>query len=235
MWTLKIEIDCSKWILGSRTKKFDIRALTYPISYHHYGNKIYVYGILHLFGNDLNKKEFVKDLKKDPRFVSMEQNDDILIGQIIEDSRYSPTYGPGVFPIEPVYIDHNGQEVWTLGSWKKEELVKISQLAEKYHKEVLLKFKQSKVKYASILNVLPNLSEKQKQAMDLAIRAGYYNFPKKIRLIELANEMKVSYSTFQAHLKKAEKKLIPHIFRKASYNLDEINSYDKNKDDGKDD
>jgi len=231
MWTLKIEIDCSKGILGSRTKKFGITALAYPVSYHHVKEKIYVYGILHLFGDEENKRWFLEDLKKDPRLVNYELQGDMIIAQIIEDSRYAPTYGPGVFPIEPVYIDQNGQEVWTIGAWKKEDLVKISQLAEKYHHEILLKLKKSKVRYASLLNVLPDLSEKQKKAMDLAIKAGYYNFPKKIKMVELAKEMKISYSTFQAHLKKAEKKLIPRIFRKANYKLEEINSYDKNKDD----
>ena len=72
----------------------------------------------------------------------------------------------------------------------------------------------------SLLSILPNLSEKQKIAMDLAIKSGYYDFPKKIRLVELAKEMRIAYSTFQAHLKKAEQKLIPYVFKRANYHME---------------
>ena len=49
--------------------------------------------------------------------------------------------------------------------------------------------------------------------MELAINAGYYNYPKKITLPELAKKMKISYSTFQAHLKKAEGKIFPLVLK----------------------
>lgn len=228
MWILKAKINCSEGILGSRTKKFKIDMLAYPIFSHCIGNKIYLYNIFHLFGNEMNKKRFLKDLKKDPRFINFEQNGDMIITQIIEDSKYMPAYGPEVFPIEPVFIYKNGKEIWSLGSWKKNALIKASQLFSKYHRGVLLKLSKSKVQYVSLINVFPNLSKKQKTTMNLAIKSGYYDFPKKIKLIELAREMKVSYSTFQAHLKKAEQKLIPHIFKRRGWDHDQTREWDKN-------
>ena len=48
--------------------------------------------------------------------------------------------------------------------------------------------------------------------MNLAIKHSYYDYPRKIELEKLADIMKISYSTYQAHLRKAEKKLLPFFF-----------------------
>ena len=58
----------------------------------------------------------------------------------------------------------------------------------------------------------PELTEKQKQAMNLAIKQGYYNYPRKISIEQLAKLSKLSFSTFHAHLRKAEQKLLPFFF-----------------------
>ena len=54
----------------------------------------------------------------------------------------------------------------------------------------------------------------QKRAVELAIEKGYYEIPRKIELKELADLMGISYSTYQVHLRKAERNLIPHFFEK---------------------
>jgi predicted DNA binding protein len=46
----------------------------------------------------------------------------------------------------------------------------------------------------------------------LAIKNGYYSSPRKINVKELAKISKLSFSTFQVHLRKAEEKLIPYFF-----------------------
>jgi predicted DNA binding protein len=55
------------------------------------------------------------------------------------------------------------------------------------------------------------MPEKQKQAMNLAIKNGYYNYPRKTNLDNLAKIAKVSKQTFQENLRKAENKLIPSL------------------------
>ena len=59
--------------------------------------------------------------------------------------------------------------------------------------------------------IQPNISEKQMDSMKLAIREGYYNFPRKTDLNKLAEKKKVSKQTFQENLRKAENKLIPFL------------------------
>jgi predicted DNA binding protein len=65
-----------------------------------------------------------------------------------------------------------------------------------------------------IYSVLPNLTDKQKQAFDLAVESGYYGYPKKVKLISLAKRVGISLSTFQFHLANAEAKLMPFFSKK---------------------
>jgi len=60
---------------------------------------------------------------------------------------------------------------------------------------------------------LPELTQKQKRALEIAINNGYYDYPKKIKMEKLAKIMGVSYSTYQQHLKTAEGKIVPSIYK----------------------
>lgn len=53
-----------------------------------------------------------------------------------------------------------------------------------------------------------DLTEKQLEALNLALKEGYFNTPKGIDLSELSARMKVSKATFLEHLKKAERKIL---------------------------
>ena len=77
----------------------------------------------------------------------------------------------------------------------------------------VLKFKQEKISNISFTKLLPELTKNQKTALEIAINKGYYNYPKKIKMEELAKIRGISYSTFQAHLKKAEGKILPEVYR----------------------
>jgi len=56
-----------------------------------------------------------------------------------------------------------------------------------------------------------NLTAKQEQALKLAIQRGYYEWPKKVTLEELAGMSGITRVTFQNHLRKAEEKAIPRL------------------------
>ena len=67
-----------------------------------------------------------------------------------------------------------------------------------------------------VLNILPKLTEKQEKAVYLAIKSGYYEYPRKTDVKGLAFKEGLSFSTFQEHLRKAENKLIPFAIKKSS-------------------
>jgi len=60
-------------------------------------------------------------------------------------------------------------------------------------------------------HIMPKLSNKQKEAIQLAVKEGYFDFPRKINLEGIAKRMKISKQTLQQHLRIAEKKLVPFL------------------------
>ena len=77
----------------------------------------------------------------------------------------------------------------------------------------VLKFKEEKISNINFTKLLPELTKNQKKALEIAINAGYYNYPKKIKMETLAKRMGIAYSTYQAHLKKAEGKILPEVYK----------------------
>ncbi len=215
MWTAKIKINGEKALIGSRTKKFNVSVSGYPISFYEKKNGIYVYLIGFIFGNELNKKRFIDDLKKDKRVLYIEGKNDFFIGQIREPSKFRQIYHHRIVHLEPVMIKEDGSELWSIGSWNKQELINFIKLVKKTHNGELLKIKQEKIKNFSIISMQPELTLKQRTAIELAIRYEYYNYPRKIELKKLARLMNLSYSTYQAHLRKAEQKLLPFFFARS--------------------
>lgn len=59
--------------------------------------------------------------------------------------------------------------------------------------------------------VLPHLSEKERLVLTTAIRAGYYEYPRKISATELAEQLGYSKSTAIEYLRKAENKIITTV------------------------
>lgn len=55
------------------------------------------------------------------------------------------------------------------------------------------------------------LTRKQLEALNLAVANGYYTWPRRISLAELAALVGLSRRTFQDHLRKAEAKLMPNL------------------------
>ncbi len=53
------------------------------------------------------------------------------------------------------------------------------------------------------------LTSKQEHALSLAVEKGYYSWPRKVTLEELAQVAKTSRKVYQEHLRKAEGKLMP--------------------------
>jgi len=109
-----------------------------------------------------------------------------------------------------VVLSPDGYWLWEIASWDKKVLMNAFKHVKKHHGAKLLQLKQGKINNITVTGIIPKITTKQRQALKLAIDSGYYDYPKKIGLVELAKKMKLSYSTFQAHLKKAEGKLLKY-------------------------
>ncbi|MHA1827770.1 MAG: helix-turn-helix domain-containing protein [Candidatus Heimdallarchaeaceae archaeon] len=214
MWVAKIKLNGEKGSIGSRTKKFGVSVSGYPVSSYKTKKGIYVYLVGFILGREDDKKRFIRDIKRGEKTQHFEIKGDLIIAQILEPPRLEQMYSHKLINLKPIIIDEKGFNYWTLGSWDKKELIKFVRVVEREYKGELISINQEKIEDFSIIHIQPKLTNKQKQAMDMAIKYGYYDYPRKIDVQKLAKLSKLSFSTFHAHLRKAEQKLLPYFFNR---------------------
>ena len=211
MWVAKIKLkhDC---IIGNRCKKFGIMMQALELNEEKEKGKVLTSSVHQLIGDPKNITRFVNDLRKDKRTKYLELNGQTLF--LIDTARKKPVseFSRKMFVVKPVLIDVQGYEHWEIASHKKEELMGFVQNV----KPITDVFELSSIKNTPLQNVyfpkvMPELTELQKKALELAIKEGYYPAPKKIGLRQLAKIMRVSLATYQKHLQKAESKVIPDV------------------------
>lgn len=222
MWILKFK-SREEWnIYNQRTLKFNVKLQFYSRNYYIQGKKAYFINSGIIIGKEKNKEGFFSDLKKDKKIKDIEINHDFFISNYFEklDSKrveaLKTVYNQKIIFLKPVIINEQGWEEWEIASFNREDLTKIIKIAEKFGKDKfkLMFLKEQKINDLMIYSILPDLTGQQKTAFNLAIESGYYGYPKKIRLVDLAKIMKISLSTFQFHLAKAEAKLMPFFSKK---------------------
>lgn len=212
MWVAKIKYSSKNTLIGKRAYKYNVDVFGFPISFSEHKNKIIVHITGTIFGKEKDKKDFVKNLKKDKRTYNFELNEDFFIGTIIEPSFGKIIYNKDILHTQPAFISKEGFEKLTLGSFNRTALTKVINILEKKYGGKLISIQNKKIKSISIMNVRPELTEKQRKALELAIENGYYHSPRKIDIKQLSKLSGLSFSTFQVHLRKAEGKIIPYSF-----------------------
>lgn len=212
MWVAKIKTDASKSFFGQRAIKHKITAAAYPLRSWKKGKHLFALVQGYLVGPERNKRTFLEELRKMGRLPYLEAKDNFLIAVIEDEPRAEPLYDPAIIWLKPAAISHTGYELWELASWKKEPLQRVIELAQKHLDGKLLKLTEEKVGNIGIVSILPELTGKQRRALELAVEHGYYEYPRKIEVQQLAKLMKTSYATYQAHLRKAERALVPFLF-----------------------
>ena len=209
MWVAKIRLkhDC---IIGNRCKKFKVVMQSLDLNEEKKNNKVLTSSIHQLVGNEKNIKRLVNDLKRDKKTEFIEFNGQTLF--LVETAKKKPVshFSKKMFFVKPVVIDAQGNEHWEIASHLKEELMgfinKVKPLVNEFD---LLSLKNTSLQNVYFPKVMPNLTVLQKKALELAIKEGYYEAPKKTNLRALAMLSKVSLATYQKHLQKAESKVIP--------------------------
>lgn len=212
MWAAKVKISGEEGLLGNLAKKYNVSVAGYPISIKKKSHFIVVDVLGLLFGKDNNKKGFIKELGKAKEVKNLEINGDFIVMQVIDPKELEPAYPSGIIPLEPIVIESNGDNIYNIGGWNRAELNKfINFLYKKYSGKVSIsKIEDRKISNFSIVSLRPELTDKQKEAFDLAIKNDYYSYPRKTSIEKLAKISGVSFSAFHAHLRKAEKKLLPY-------------------------
>lgn len=213
MWVLKLKLSAKNQFLGSLAIKHKVSMTGYPLSYYKDKKFLYLVSAGILFGAEKNKKDLIKDAKSRKEMVEFEKNGDFVITVTKQPLFTEPVYHPKIIRPRPVIINKDGFHIWELASFEKHLLEKVLGFAKKYLDGKIISFRQERLSNIHFTKMVPDLTQKQKRAMELAINKGYYEYPKKVKMENLAKMMKISYATYQAHLKKAEGRLIPSIFK----------------------
>ncbi|MEK6973403.1 MAG: helix-turn-helix domain-containing protein [archaeon] len=212
MWLLELKIkhDC---VIGNRCEKFSCETFSLPLTQWTEDNYEYVIGQHALIGDRKNVNLFIRDLRKDPSVFKLERKGNVVC--VLEGHKGlkipARIYNQKIFFIKPVFIDKKGYEHWEMASFEKETLLDyLDELKkQKSIRFELKKITKSKLESVFVTKVMPMLTEKQEKAFELALNEGYYVFPRKIGLKGLAKLSRISLSSFQECLRRAEAKIIP--------------------------
>jgi len=214
MWQAILKLNHLDCPIVTRAVKFGINVYSYPSTWYEIDNNKYVTTICFFEGEDEEKKQkFLEDLKKDPLITKLEISGNIFTYEynLFDDGEHVQLYYDGRMVLtKPVINSLEGYEYWSVASWEKNNITKFVKELEKHmdYCEVQKIFK-GQLKDVYFPNLMPNIPPAQKHALMLAYKHGYYTYPKKINIQELAEKSGVGVSTFQENLRKAEIKLMP--------------------------
>lgn len=208
MWIAKIRLkhDC---ILGNRCEKFGVILQSVAFSVFNQNGKVISSSMHNVIGDEKRIDLFVKDLEKDKNVIKLERKENMFLLLEKANKKAVSHHTPKIIFVKPTLIDTNGYEHWEIGSWEKKEISKfINDVKKEIEDFNLLKFVNVNIDNIFFPKLMPNLTDKQKQAVELAILEGYYENPRRTDLRKLAKLMKLSLSTYQQHLRVAEEKLL---------------------------
>lgn len=210
MWIARIALkhDC---LLGNRCEKFKVTLQSVAFSAFKEGSKTMTSSMHCMSGDAKNMDDFVADLKKDKNAVKLERKGDTFFLLEMANVKAVEFYTPKIIFVKPVVVDSNGRELWEIGTWEREELMKfVENVKQKISDFKLMNFHKIAIDNVFFPKLMPDLTAKQKRAIELAVGAGYYKTPRETDLRKLAKFMGISLSTYEQHLRAAEEKLIPN-------------------------
>src|SRR3989344_125525 len=212
MWIAKIKNDPKDCVTMPKVVKHGITVYATPGNSYNDGKNVYNTGFLVLRGPEKNKKAFILDLKRDKRVMKLEVNKDLVVMLEKRNLRYASFRSKHIMVIKPIYCNpHDGLEYWEIFSWDKKHINHFLNDISQVGTPKLISIKKIKLQDIYHFHLSPNLTSKQKEAIELATEFGYYSVPRKVELEPLAQKMKISRQAFSEHLRKAEAKLIPAL------------------------
>ncbi len=222
MWVAKFTVTHKGSLTSPLTTKHNVTMLVFPLNSYKEKNKIYISAAHLILGKEENKKEYFKDTIKNPRIIEYDLCGDLLIYSFwapLKNTHLQQWITPNIMFLKPTVIGPDGIQHFTIGSWKKENLSKVMNKMKPNCKTFELEsLKQEKVSDLFIPHIAPPLSKKQKEIFNIAYTHGFYDYPKKTNIEKMSKKAKLSPSTFQEHLRRAEAKMIPFIMENLMQN-----------------
>ncbi len=214
MWSLKFtvkNVDSIYTLLSANYPQ--ITDYLYPVDHFKKDNKVFIVGIHVLEGPPEAQEKFAAALQKNKKTREFEQNGPQLITLIAEEEPfYTQLFAAELYHPSPVVVQR-GFERWHVASWNRklleQLLASLERWKDKFPELTLHALEKTNLRDIYFPKIFPELPEKQRDAFALALKRGYYHWPRSADLQKLASERGVALSTFQEHLRKAEARLLP--------------------------
>ncbi len=211
MWVAEFKVWHESSEVLALTRKYDVSVQSIYLNVYKERGKTVISKVLAVNGRDA--QAYIADVLKTMRRYRIRHAErNYVFFSVPHDSLSYHTLilGESVFFIKP-FVLKDGFEYWTVASWDKKSIQhlfrKIRSTAEKATIE-MLGLKEEDVNLF-LPDVLQKLSDRQFEVMRRAAELGYYSYPRKIDLKQLARKMKLSPSALREHLRLAEAKLVP--------------------------
>ena len=223
MWLLKLELK-HKCIIGNRCKQFKCTSTGYPLDQYIEKEETHYLHFEKIDGKEENIQAFLEDLKKEKNIIQFEANNNTVFfvckaRKKEEMPAQVSLASKKVFHSKPVFVDYEGVEHWEVVAWKREDINDFIKFLKQKTKDLqtftIKTIKKTKVNDLFFPQLMPKITLNQKTAFDLAIKEGYYDYPRNTELANLAKIMNISLSTYREHLRKAEKAMLPQLQKKA--------------------
>jgi len=220
MWIAKFKIYDKNSKFRELVEKYGVVVYYYPINYYIKNKRYFFIAVGSILKNNnkfLTEFKKFKKTKKGRKIELLEVEDDfftIITSYAIseEEKRYVEAfYNPMIIHIKPIIFHKDGWEEWEIASMERKAIEKLIEIGEEIYELKFLKFYKRKMKNFGFLTLLPELTDKQEKSLRLALESGYYSYPRKTSLDKLAKIAKLAFSTFQAHIRKAENKIISYV------------------------
>ena len=215
MWKMKLKLCHDDCPVVTRCARFGVTVLSYPAAVYLRSGIRHASHICFMQGTAFAKAALVADLKTDANLTRLEIEGDLFTYEYrlgLEGQHVQLYYSNEMLFVEPVLNSPDGHEYWHVASWDKAVLSQFwKDLQQNMDSAEMLSFGQTPLKNVYFPNIMPKLSPGQLRALTLAYDRGYYAYPRKATLRQLAKIAGVSLSTFQESLRKAESHLLPKL------------------------
>lgn len=151
--------------------------------------------------------------------------DDLAEVQLLEHEKENGTYTYFIKVLRPEPDVARGGEYVSLPYEIRDGKVKITFLGSaKQVRDRIKLFEDAGVRYRVVSltdakfpphSPLNRLTEKQRRVLITAHNLGYYEVPRKINLVQLAERLDLAYSTLDVQLRRAERRLLNHIMNES--------------------
>jgi predicted DNA binding protein len=224
LWTAKLRGYDEDSILGEKARRLNLTVHYYPINYYEEDNVFYFVAAGVVKGLPANVRKCFAELRKTKQsahrryLAHLEVSKEAFLSVTAHKASVEfrkmvrAFYKPTLIHLKPAVIHPDGHEEWEVCSFSKADLDSIIRIAEQLYHLELSSVRRAKFGNLHIVMATPKLSSKQRAAMEVAITRGYYAYPRRAGLKDLARASGLGVTTLHAHLRKAENKLIPYLF-----------------------